>query len=126
LSAPSTHSILHHGSLTTRIRSRKYRHRKIRLRPDYRGQAHPVIPRERDLFPSLAEPGCAAQAAAFGGRASSAGVGARGPAVRQGSAREAVGSAFLVQAYAEFTGVADLEQADQGRTISDSNRISRR
>src|SRR5207302_11003745 len=75
---------------------------------------------------SLAEPGCAAQAAAFGGRASSAGVGARGPAVRQGSAREAVGSAFLVRAYAEFTAVADLEQADQRRTIWDSNRISRR
>src|SRR5207302_8709218 len=89
------------------IRSRNCHHRKIRLRPDYRGRAHPVIPRERDLFPSLAEPDCAAQAAAFGGRASSAGVGARGPAVRQGSAREAVGSAFLVQAYAEFTGVAD-------------------
>src|SRR5439155_26019483 len=111
---------------TSPIRPRKCHHRKMRLRPDYRSRAHPVIPRERNLFPSLAEPGCAAQAAAFGGRASSAAVGARGPAVRQGSAREAVGSAFLVQAYAEFTGVADLEQADQRRTIWDSNRISRR
>src|SRR4030095_1794323 len=58
---------------------------------------------------------CAAQAAVSGGQAGSAGVEAREPAVKQGSAPEAVGSAFLLRPYAEFTGVADREQAARYR-----------
>ena len=118
---PCNRAILHRGLRASRIRSRNHRQRKTRLPPERRGRAHLSIPRGRDLFPSPAEPGCAAQAAGSGGRADSAGAEARELAVRQGSARQPVESAFLVRPHAEFTGVAPGEQAIQGsRFVSDS------